>query len=99
LPVSLNPSRRGRSFQVLIRMDVSICCVSQPLPAREVISRKYAESGFDFSGILVSTPPGEGGHFKSLQESLQESKKGLNPSRRGRSFQVGCRDSDAHKRA
>jgi len=38
LPVSLNPSRRGRSFQVLIRMDVSICCVSQPLPAREVIS-------------------------------------------------------------
>jgi len=35
---------------------------SQPLPAREVISRKLLVQFV--KELLVSTPPGEGGHFK-----------------------------------
>ena len=60
---SLNPSRQGRSFQVFHRGErIYLGMVSQPLPAREVISRPYYDGFYLFK--FVSTPPGKGGHFK-----------------------------------
>jgi len=47
--------------------NVLLICPSQPLPAREVISSMPSKSLEPTP--FVSTPPGKGGHFKSLDFS------------------------------